>query len=286
MITYPHPNVVCLRAPNPSPMTFTGTNTYIVGGDHCVVIDPGPDNDAHLSAILDQLAGRSPSHIILTHSHIDHSALVPRLKQATGAAVVAFGDSRAGRSAAMLTLIEAGLTGGGEGIDTAFCPDITVEDGETIGDLTVIHTPGHMGNHICLKFGDVIFSGDHVMDWATSIVSPPDGDLTDFMASCEKLLDIPATLYLAGHGDPVRAPHDRLRWLIEHRRQREAQILSALDDGPATVAQLTKRIYTDIAPALWPAAERNVLAHLIDLQGKNRVQPQDQLAPTSQFRRL
>lgn len=286
MITNPHPNVICLRAPNPSPMTYTGTNTYIVGGASCVIIDPGPDDDAHLDAILAALSGRRLSHIILTHSHIDHSALVPRLKQATGAPVVAFGDSRAGRSGAMQALVDAGMTGGGEGIDTQFTPDITVADGETIGDLTVVHTPGHMGNHICLKFGDVMFSGDHVMDWATSIVSPPDGDLTEFMASCEKLLGIPASLYLAGHGDPVRDPHGRVRWLLDHRRGREAQILSALDDGPATAAQLTKRIYTDIAPALWPAAERNVLAHLIDLEHKKSVQPLGPLSPGSRFQRL
>lgn len=285
MITNPVPNVTCIRAPNPSPMTYTGTNTYVIEGASCTIIDPGPKDPDHLSKIQSVLNGRPVSSIILTHSHIDHSALAPDLAQATQAPTAAFGDSAAGRSDAMNALVAAGMTGGGEGIDPDFAPDIILNDGDTIDGLTVLHTPGHMGNHICLFMGTTVFTGDHVMDWATSIVSPPDGDLTDFMASCQKLLDRPSDIYLPGHGDPVTTPHERVQWLINHRNERERQIIAALDDGAATAIQITERVYTDVNPALIPAAARNVLAHLIDLQQKKVVEPLGPLSPEVLFSR-
>jgi glyoxylase-like metal-dependent hydrolase (beta-lactamase superfamily II) len=266
-------------------MTYTGTNTYVIEGATCTIIDPGPKDPDHLSKILSALNGRPVSSIILTHSHIDHSALAPDLAQATQAPTAAFGDSSAGRSDAMNALVAAGMTGGGEGIDPDFAPDIILNDGDTIDGLTVLHTPGHMGNHICLFMGTTVFTGDHVMDWATSIVSPPDGDLTDFMASCQKLLDRPSDIYLPGHGDPVTTPHERVQWLINHRNERERQIIAALDDGAATAIQITERVYTDVNPALIPAAARNVLAHLIDLQQKKVVEPLGPLSPEVLFSR-
>lgn len=263
--------LIRILAPNPSPMTYWGTNTYLLGQDRIAVIDPGPDDDAHLAAILNAGADRI-SHIVLTHSHLDHSALVPRLKAATGATVVAFGDSREGRREDIAAL--AGI-GGGEGIDHHFAPDQILGDDAVLDggewDLRAIWTPGHIGNHICLEWGDRMFTGDHVMGWATSMVSPPDGDLAAFMGSLDKLLGRGTSLYYPAHGDPVQNPEKRVRHLITHRRGREAQIIEALKAQSGTPSELATRIYTDVPDALLPAATRNVLAHLIDLYDRNIV---------------
>lgn len=274
-------------APNPSPMTYLGTNTYILGTDPVCIIDPGPDNDAHLAALLAVIGAASVSHIIVTHNHLDHSPLAARLSATTGAKIHAFGTHLAGRSAVMIRLASQGLAGGGEGIDYHFTPDVIVQDGDIIatsnGHLTVRHTPGHIGNHIALVWHDAIFTGDHVMGWASSLVSPPDGDLTDFMASCDKLQSVPARVYYAGHGAPIYTPKARLDWLIAHRRSREAQIIESLAAGPLTPAEITKRIYTDVPAALLPAAERNVFAHLIDLHQRDKISAIPTLSPTAKY---
>ncbi len=285
------PGLRRILAPNPSPMTHRGTNTYLLGTGDLAVIDPGPDIPAHQEAILAALQpGQRISHIIVTHSHVDHSPLARPLSAVTGAPVLAYGDAQAGRSAVMTGLALAGLAGGGEGIDHLFRPDRTLRDGDIIdgGDwaLEVIHTPGHLGNHIALGWGDACFTADHVMGWASSLVSPPDGDLTDFMASCHRLRAGSWQVFHPGHGAPVSDPLGRLDWLISHRLAREASILSALSDGPATAHSLAERIYTDTPAALLPAAERNVLSHLIDLQGKSRVAPEGPLAAHATFRRI
>ncbi|WP_085796334.1 MBL fold metallo-hydrolase [Falsiruegeria litorea] len=280
-----------ILAPNPSPMTYRGTNTYLIGNRELAVIDPGPTSEAHLEAILAALEpGQSISHIIVTHTHVDHSPLAAPLSKQTGAQIWAFGGPEAGRSAVMTELAQAGLAGGGEGIDTGFRPDITVADGEMIGgddwSLEVIHTPGHLGNHIALALGDACFTADHVMGWASSLVSPPDGDLTDFMEACARLRARDWSVFHPGHGAPINDPAGRLDWLIEHRQMREAQILTALDHGPATARGLAERIYTETPPALLPAAERNVFAHLVDLVGKSKVKPTGQLSTTTEFSKL
>ncbi|GHG95134.1 MBL fold metallo-hydrolase [Pseudodonghicola xiamenensis] len=280
-----------LVAPNPSPMTYRGTNTYLVGDRELAVIDPGPTSEAHLEAILAALEpGQSISHIIVTHSHSDHSPLAAPLSERTGAPVLAFGGPQAGRSAVMESIAASGLAGGGEGIDLRFRPDQLLPDGTVIeGDgwqLEVIHTPGHLGNHIALAMGDSCFTADHVMGWATSLVSPPDGDLSDFMTSCRRLRDRNWTSFHPGHGAPIADPAGRLDWLIEHRLGREAQILEALADGPATTAQLARRIYTEVPAALIPAAERNVFAHLVDLTGQKRIETDDPLGIAARFSRL
>lgn len=285
------PGVRRLLAPNPSPMTYRGTNTYLIGDRELAVIDPGPALPEHLEAILTALEpGQSISHIIVTHTHVDHSPLAAPLSKRTGAKIWAFGGPEAGRSTVMTELAQAGLAGGGEGIDTAFRPDITVADGERIeGDnwtLEVVHTPGHLGNHIALALGDSCFTADHVMGWASSLVSPPDGDLTDFMAACARLRARDWSVFHPGHGAPIDDPAGRLDWLINHRLMREAQILSALEQGPATARHLAERIYTETPSALLPAAERNVFAHLVDLFGKSCVKPTDRLSATSEFSRL
>lgn len=278
-------------APNPSPMTFRGTNTYLLGQSDIAVIDPGPDHVGHLEAILAALdPGQQISHIFVTHSHVDHSPLAHRLSAATGAPVLAFGASGTGRSAIMTELAASGLADAGEGIDPDFSPDILLTDGETVGgpdwELTALWTPGHLGNHLSFAMGDMAFVGDLVMGWASSLVSPPDGDLTDFMASCRRLRARGAEAFHAGHGAPIETPMARLDWLIEHRLSREAAILQQLEHGSADASALAKAIYTETPAALLPAAERNVLAHLIDLYGRKRVQPLGVLSEHTIFTRL
>ncbi|WP_375690297.1 MBL fold metallo-hydrolase [Pseudooceanicola sp. LIPI14-2-Ac024] len=285
------PGIRRILCNNPSAFTYRGTNTYLLGqGGGIAVIDPGPDDRAHLQAILDALApGEHVSHILVTHSHLDHSPLARPLAEATGAQVWAYGDSEAGQSDIMRRLAAAGRIGGGEGADPDFAPDRLVADGEVIaGDgwsVTAVWTPGHFGNHMVFDADGTVFAGDLVMSWSTSIVSPPDGDLTDFMFSCARLRARSPRRLLTGHGAPVEDPVARIDWLIAHRHSREAAILEALTQGPANARTLAERVYTDVAPALLPAAARNVLAHLIDLTGKSRVAPEGPLTADTVFAR-
>lgn len=285
------PKVRRILAPNPSPMTFRGTNTYLVGTRELAVIDPGPDSDQHLQAILDALdPSQSITHICVTHAHLDHSPLAAALSDHTGAPVLAFGGPETGRSAVMQRLSKTGLAGGGEGVDASFAPDVVVSEGEVIEgpdwELEVIHTPGHFGNHISFGLEDMCFVGDHVMGWASSLVSPPDGDLTDFMASCEKLRARPWRVFHAGHGAPIEKPAERLDWLMAHRTSREAEILLALKDSPASAQALATLIYKETPPALLPAATRNVFAHLVDLQRKRQVSTRGELSSEAVFELL
>lgn len=278
-----------ILAPNPSPMTFTGTNTYLVGKQDVAVIDPGPDDPSHLSAILSALEpGEKITHILVTHAHVDHSRLVPELKKATGAKSYAFGTAETGRSQRMQDLIAAGYEDGGEGADLTFAPDVLLKDGDRISgqswSLEAIHTPGHMGCHVMFAEKGHAFSGDHVMGWATSMVSPPDGDLTDFMASLEKLLPMNWEKFYPGHGEAIDDPNARLRELYAHRKDREAQILAQLKQvGRSDINALTRAIYTDVDPRLIPIAARNVLAHLIDLEQRNLAQRIGALGKNSLF---
>lgn len=271
-------------------MTFWGTNTYLIGTDTLAVIDPGPADMQHLDALLAAIADRPVTHIFVTHSHLDHSPLARPLAKAVGAPVFAFGDARAGRSPVMSALAAAGLTGGGEGIDADFVPDQCLVDQDIVGgawgEIRALHTPGHIGNHLCFQWGQTLFSGDHVMGWASSLVSPPDGDLTDFMLSCEKLRTIDAAIYHPAHGAPIIAPAARLSWLTDHRKAREAQILEHLSFDALRVTELTRRIYTDVSPALLPAAERNVFAHLVDLTERGIIEAEPTLAITAEYRQL
>ncbi|SPJ23673.1 MBL fold metallo-hydrolase [Palleronia abyssalis] len=277
------PGLMRMIAPNPGPMTERGTNTYILGQGPFTVIDPGPDDDRHLEAIL---SVGSISHILVTHAHLDHSPLARRLGAATGAPVLAFGDARAGQSPVMQGLDDLG---GGEGVDASFAPDETLADGEVLhtpaGPIRAIWTPGHFGNHLSFAWRDTIFSGDLVMGWASSLVSPPDGDLTAFMDSCRRVRAMGARVLYPGHGGRIDDPAERTNWLISHRESREAQIIAALDAAPGTPQQLAKRVYDAIDPLLLPAATRNVLAHLIDLTQRNFVCTEGELSRTSIFYR-
>lgn len=284
------PPVRPLLAPNPSPLTGAGTNTWLVGATALAAIDPGPDDPAHLAAILAAVRpGQHISHILVTHAHRDHSSLAPRLAAATGAPVFAYGTATEGRSP-LMTSLAPGLPSTGEGLDLAFAPDLRLADGDTLSgpdwSLTALHTPGHLGGHLCLALGDTLFSGDHVMGWSTSIVSPPDGDMGAYMASLDRLAALrPRRLY-PGHGDPVGDPARRIAELAAHRRAREAAILAGLSEGPADAMSLARAIYRDTPAPLLPAAARNVLAHLIDLAERNLAAWEGTPTAESRFRRL
>lgn len=282
----PRPGAVCrlapgirrVVAPNPSPMTLWGTNTYLIGTGRVAVIDPGPDDPAHLAALRAALGpAERITHILVTHTHLDHSPLAARLSRETGAPVFGFGATGDGRSPVMRALAANGLSAGGEGADMAFSPDERLRDGDVVqgGDwsLTAIWTPGHMSNHLCFALEDHVLTGDHVMGWASSLISPPDGDMGAYMESLDRLQAGAAAGFYPGHGPPIEAPQTRIAELRAHRRAREVQILDALARGAADAADLAQRIYTDTDAALLPAATRNVFAHLIDLAARGRVRP-------------
>lgn len=283
------PGLSLILAPNPSPMTHMGTNTYVLGTTSLAIIDPGPDDPQHLAALLTAIEDRPVTHIFVTHSHLDHSPLAKQLSTATGARICAFGDSSSGRSTVMQRLSDAGLSGGGEGVDLSFLPDLCLEDGAVIAgsgwQINALHTPGHMGNHMCYRWNDIVFTGDHVMGWASTMVSPPDGDVGDFMRSCDKLMLIEANTFLPGHGAPILSPKTRLEWLTAHRQERERQVLSALTNTGQSIKVLTNRIYSDVAPALLSAAARNVFAHLINLHEKGLVTASPALGIEAAFAR-
>lgn len=273
-------------------MTFTGTQTYLIGTDSVAVIDPGPESDAHFDALIQAISGRTVSHIIVTHSHVDHSPLSRRLSLAVDAPILGYGTTDEGRSETMERLAMAADLGGAEGKDLDFAPDQKLADGAIIAgegwSLEAIHTPGHLSNHLC--FGVVgtgaVFSGDHVMGWATTMVSPPDGDLTSYMESMEKMAKrTEDTVYYPGHGAAVTNPAEMVQYQINHRKSREKQILETLENGDAaTPIALAQAIYTDVDQRLIPAAARNVFAHLIDLSERNIVLSDRPISPDAKFR--
>ncbi|MEM7270702.1 MAG: MBL fold metallo-hydrolase [Pseudomonadota bacterium] len=284
------PQVRRLTARNASPMTFTGTQTYLVGGGDVAVIDPGPVNAQHCADIQAALApGERVAAILVTHTHVDHSPGVAALKAATGAPTYGFGPHGAGMSGMMKTLAASGADlGGGEGADRDFAPDHVLNDGDTaeIGDirLTAIHTPGHLSNHLSFAMEDgAVFTGDLIMGWATTLVSPPDGDMAAFIASLQRMRTRAERIYYPGHGHPVEDPIGMIDHQIAHRRARVDQILDALANGPAAPDALTARIYTDVDPALHGAAARNVFAALLGLISENRVAVDGDLSPSSVF---
>ena len=266
--------------PNPGPMTYWGTNTYLLGTAPMVVVDPGPDIPAHKAAILAAIGGARVAGVLITHPHRDHSALAPALACAVGAPVMGFGPPGAGRSALMTRVAERENLGGGEGVDHTFVPDVTLAEGAglTLGDTTVtaLHTPGHFAGHLSFVAGDVVLTGDVVMGWSTTLISPPDGDVRAFLQTAGRLRALGAEWFLPGHGPAIDQPTARLDWLIAHWIERKRQVCAALEGGsPATAAELAAAIYYDLDTALLPAATRNVLAHLLDLWDRGKVHPSD-----------
>lgn len=265
--------VLRLTCNNPSPFTFHGTNSYIIGaGKTVAVLDPGPEDDAHFESMMRVLKGRQVSHIFISHTHRDHSPLARRLKEETGAQTVAEGPHRASRP-----LHEGEVNLFAESSDTDFVPDITLEDGQTIEadgwSLTALHTPGHTANHsaFALNNNGIVFSADHVMAWATTIVAPPDGAMSDFMASVDKLLERQDKVFFPGHGGPVADPASFLRALRTHRRMRERAVLERVKAGDRLIVEMVQAIYARTDPRLHGAAALSVLAHLEDLVDRGRV---------------
>jgi glyoxylase-like metal-dependent hydrolase (beta-lactamase superfamily II) len=265
------PLVRRVLAPNPSAFTFTGTQSHIVGHGAVAVIDPGPDIPAHVEALLAATAGERISAILCTHTHRDHSPAARTLQDRTGAPIV---------GCAPLAPPDDG-SGADEAFDPDYRPDRVLGDGEVLDGegwtLEAVATPGHASNHLCFALGSTLFSGDHVMGWSTSIVSPPDGDMGAYLASLEKLLGREDRRYLPAHGAPVEEPRKLVRGMILHRRQREAQVLAALEPGRAQVADMVIAMYRAVDPRLHPAAARSVLAHLIDLERRGRVRGEGDL---------
>ncbi len=274
-------------AGNPSPMTQAGTNSYVLGHRDVCIIDPGPAEPKHLAALVAAVAARPVVAILVTHSHRDHSPGARSLAALLDAPILAFGHSGAGRTPAMQAFTDIG---GGEGVDAAFAPDATLAQGDTLsGDgwtLRAHHTPGHMANHLAFEWLETraVFTGDTVMGWASTMISPPEGDLGQFMASLDLLEALEARTFHPGHGLPVTAPNARCVELRAHRRAREAALLAALD-RPATIPDLVARIYADTPPALHPAAARNVLAHLLHLAETGRARAPLAPGPDASWRR-
>ena len=261
------PLVTRVLATNPSPYTNTGTQTHIVGRDDLAVIDPGPDDPAHIDALLRAIAGRPVSAIVITHHHRDHSPGSRPLAAATGAPII---GAAAVHVASDSPRLDAAF-------DTHYVPDRVMVEGDRItGDgwtLQALATPGHTSNHLAFSLPETnaLFSGDHVMGWATSVISPPDGDMGQYMASLEKLLGRDDRVYYPGHGEAVDNPRRLVRGMLGHRKQREGQILRLLREGSHALGPMTARMYVGLDARLIPAAERSVLAHLYDLRARGLV---------------
>ena len=261
-----------IRAPNASALTGNGTNTYLAIGERKVaVIDPGPDQDDHFRRIMTEVGpSRRISKILITHPHADHTGLASRLAKHTGAETIAHSGADGAISERMRTLGSQFELGGGEGLDWEFEPDRRIVDGELIAcdewNFEAVLTPGHTANHICFACRDaeVLFSGDHVMGWSTTLVSPPHGDMGDFMRSLERLRLRADRMFLPGHGEPITDPVSAVASQQSHRREREMQILHHLRSGLTGVGEIAARVYSGLPVRLAKAAERNVLAHLID----------------------
>lgn len=261
-VTQVSPLVRRIVCDNPGPFTFTGTCTYIVGRGAVAIIDPGPENDTHLAALLDAVKGERVRHIVLTHTHRDHSPAARALAERTGADIVGCAPYVAKPGA------PSGLD---SAHDTDYAPARILGDGDLLeGDgftLEAIATPGHASNHLAfaLREENALFSGDHVMAWSTSIVAPPDGSMTDYMASLDKLRARSEAIYWPGHGGPVTDPARYLRALSHHRRLRETAILNRIAAGDTKIPDMVERIYENLDPRLKGAAALSVFAHIEDL---------------------
>jgi glyoxylase-like metal-dependent hydrolase (beta-lactamase superfamily II) len=266
------PRVRAIVANNPSPFTFKGTMSYIIGRGKVAILDPGPDDEPHIAALLDAVRGETVTHIFVTHTHRDHSPAVPKVKAATGARIYAQGPHRLARPLHIGEMRRLDASA-----DMDFRPDVALRDGEVVrGEswtMEAVFTPGHTGNHMAyaLPESNLLFSGDHVMGWSTTIVAPPDGAMSDYMASLHKLARRNEPLYLPGHGNPVRDAPRFVQHLIKHRQAREASIVHRLGKGAADIPTIVKAVYIGLDPRLTGAAALSVLAHLEELVARGAV---------------
>ena len=269
------PGIRRITANNPSPFTFRGTGTYILGEGNVAVIDPGPDQPEHVKAIVEGLKNETVSHILITHTHNDHSPAAKALKEITGAPTYGFGPHGSGKPALKLTTQAGG--------DMDFRPDEKTQDGSVIyGDnwsVSCLHTPGHTSNHICFSWDEekVLFPGDQVMGWSTSIVSPPDGDMGDYMRSLDKLIVRDDKIYYPAHGPEILEPQKLISAFQDHRREREENILECLKLGNNTIDQMVKTVYQDVSESLHAAAARSLFATVIYLVEQKKVEAMDGL---------
>ena len=258
-------------AHNPGPFTFRGTGTYIIGHERIAIIDPGPADDAHIEALMQAVRGETVTHILITHTHRDHSPAAAAVKAATGAATFAF-SAHCGNPA---------VPGVEEGADFDFQPDQTMRDGDTIigpgWTISAVHTPGHTSNHLCFALGEeaTLFSGDHVMGWSTSVIAPPDGRMADYLASLSKLLEREDELFRPTHGPEIADPKALVRAFLEHRAERTAQIQRCLSGEFNTIGEIVQIIYANHDVRLHGAAAHSVLAHLIAMVEDERVRCSD-----------
>ncbi|MEM7687408.1 MAG: MBL fold metallo-hydrolase [Pseudomonadota bacterium] len=264
------PLVARVLAPNPSPYTYTGTQTYVVGpvdGPDCAVIDPGPNDPAHIEAIIAAVGARQVTAILCTHTHRDHSPAAAPLAKETGAPIIGCAP----------LVLESDHPRADESFDKTYAPDRVLEDGEqmrgTGWTLTAVATPGHTSNHLCfaLEESGSLFTGDHVMGWSTSVVIPPDGDMGDYMASLEKLMARDDTVYHSAHGAAITKPKQLVRGMMGHRRQREKQILRLIGERARPLGEFIPEMYKGLDERLIPAAEMSVTAHLFDLEKRGMV---------------
>jgi glyoxylase-like metal-dependent hydrolase (beta-lactamase superfamily II) len=281
----PMPGIRRVMANNPGPFTFKGTLSYIVGRGNVAIVDPGPDDAAHIGALLDAVRNETVTHIFVTHTHRDHSPAVPAIKAATGAKVYAEGPHRAARP---LHIGEHNPLDASA--DREFRPDVMLKDGEVVaGDgwsIEAVTTPGHTANHMsyALKDKKVLFAGDHIMAWATSIVAPPDGAMSDYMASLAKLAQRKETIYFPGHGPAITDASRFVNYYILHRKAREASILHRLSKGATDIPTIVRAIYIGIDPRLTGAAGLSVLAHLEDLVARGLVETDGEPAVDGVYR--
>ena len=263
------PNLRRVVATNRSPFTMSGTGTYIIGRGKVCVIDPGPLLPDHVNALIEGLKGEEVTHILITHTHGDHSPAAQPLKEATGAPTFGYGPHGSGKYEQGVT-VEAGG-------DRDFVPDVTVCDGDVIEgegfSFECVYTPGHTSNHMCYAWREpkALFTGDHVMGWSTTVVSPPDGDMAEYMASLRKLLDRDDALYYPTHAGAITDPKPFVRALLTHREEREAQVLDCLKRGKHLIAEMVDEMYVGLNPNLVQPARRSVFAHIVDLADRGKV---------------
>jgi glyoxylase-like metal-dependent hydrolase (beta-lactamase superfamily II) len=277
------PRIRRVVARNPSAFTLHGTGTYVIGHGNVAIVDPGPMVQEHVDALLDALKGETVTHILVTHTHIDHSPACAPVKKAVTAKTYGHGPHGSGKHEQGIKVEEGG--------DMDFAPDVTIRHGDVIeGDgwtVEAVHTPGHTSNHICfaLKEENVLFSGDHVMGWSTSIISPPDGDMADYLASLRLLLEREQDhRYWPTHGPAIDRPQSFVRGFIGHRRMREQQILKHLGEGIETIQGMVPLMYKDVDPRLHSAAVRSVFAHMIHMVDTGRVAHEAELAVDARYR--